>query len=58
MLPMYFVMTYLFKKRDVEPLKQRYAHNWDQVFKGNVWLVVYMVISFSLIFVFAIWAKQ
>ncbi len=58
MLPIYFFMTRLFKKSDIEPLKDKYAYNWDKVFNGNVWLVVYIIVSFSFIVVLAVWKKN
>lgn len=58
MLPIYFVMTLLFKESDIGPLKEKYDYNWDKVFKGNVWLVIYIIVSFALIFILAIWKKH
>lgn len=58
MLPIYFVVTFLFKKSDIEPLKKKYEYNWDKVFKGNVWLIVYIIASFASIFILAIWKKN
>lgn len=58
MLPIYFVMILLFKKSDIKPLKEKYEYNWDKVFKGNVWLVIYIIVSFTLIFILAIWKKH
>ncbi len=58
MLPIYFVMTLLFKKSDIEPLKVKYDYNWDKVFEGNVWLIVYIIVSFALIFILAFWKKH
>ena len=55
MLPIYLLMTQLFRKKDIEPLKENYDYNWDKVFKGNVWLVRYIILSFALIFVLASW---
>ncbi len=55
MLPIYFLMTQLFRKKDIEPLKENYDYNWDKVFKGNVWLVTYIIRSFALIFVLVSW---
>lgn len=56
-LPIYFLMTRLFRKSDIEPLKEKYGYNWDKVFNGNVLLVVYIIVSMALIFVLAIWKK-
>jgi hypothetical protein len=50
MLPIYFIMTRLFRTEDLPPLKEKYDSNRDKVFKGNIWLIVYAIISFSLIF--------
>lgn len=58
MLPIYFSMTLLFKKSDIESLKEKYDYNWDKVFKGNVWLLIYIVVSFALIFILAFWRKH
>jgi len=48
-IPLYFIMTRVFKKADIEPLKEKYDKDWDKVFKGNVWLVVYIILSMGLI---------
>jgi len=58
MLPIYFVMTRLFRKSDIEPLKEKYDYNWDKVFKANVLLVIYIIVSFALIFILAFWKKH
>jgi hypothetical protein len=58
MLPIYFLMTRAFKKSDIELLKKKYDNNWDKVFSGNVWLIIYCILSFSLIFVLAFWKKH
>lgn len=48
-IPLYLIMTRVFKKTDIEPLKEKYDKDWDRVFKGNVWLVVYIILSMGLI---------
>jgi uncharacterized membrane protein HdeD (DUF308 family) len=58
MLPIYLLMTGLFKKVDVVPLKEKYDYNWEKVFRGNVWLTVYIIISFALVIILAILKKQ
>jgi hypothetical protein len=58
MLPIYFLMTRLFKKSDIEPLKEKYDKHWDKVFSGNVWLIIYCILSFTLIIVLALWKKH
>ena len=58
MLPIYFLMTRLFKKSDIEPLKEQYDENWDKVFSGNVWLIIYCILSFTLIIMLALWKKH
>ena len=58
MLPIYLLMTRLFKKSDVGSLKEKYGRNWDKVFSGNVWLVIYMVLSFALMIVLAFLTKK
>ncbi|HYF33453.1 MAG TPA: hypothetical protein VD993_20150 [Chitinophagaceae bacterium] len=57
MLPIYVLLQLLIKKTDLEALKERYANHWDKVFNGNVWLIVYMILSFSSIFILAAWLK-
>ena len=57
MLPIYFTMTQLIKKKELEKMKDQYSYNWDKVFNWNVWLIVYMILSFSLIFILAFWSK-
>ena len=58
MLPIYFLMTRLFRKSDIESLKEKYDNNWNKVFSGNVLLVIYMVLSFTLIFILAFLTKK
>jgi len=53
MLPIFVIMMLLFKKSDIKSLKEKYDNDWDKVSSGNVWLVVYMLLSFSLIFILA-----
>jgi hypothetical protein len=55
LLPIYFLMTLLFKKSDIEPLKEKYDNNWNKVFSGNVWLIIYCISSFTLVMALAIW---
>jgi len=57
MLPIYLAMTRLFRKADIDPLREKYDYDWDKVFKGNIWLIVYIVFSFSFIFILAFWKK-
>ncbi len=33
MIPLYLLMTQLFKKKDIEMLKEKYNYNWDKVFQ-------------------------
>ncbi len=58
MLPIYLIMTRLFKKEDIAPLKEKYDYNWDKVFSGNVWLIVYSITSFALVFVLTFLKKH
>lgn len=58
MLPIFFLITQLFKKSDIVPLKEKYDNNWDKVYKGNTWLVIYIIISIALIFILAILKKN
>ncbi len=51
MLPLYFLMSNLFRKKDIGMLKAKYDYNWDKVFSGNVRLIIYKILSISLIFV-------
>ena len=54
MLPIYFLITSLFKKSDIESQKEKYHYDWDKVFRGNVWLVIYIILSFALTIFLAI----
>jgi len=58
MLPIYFIMTRLFRKKDIEPLKEKYDYNWDKVYSGNVWLIIYIIISMTLIGILVFWKKN
>lgn len=54
MLPIYLAMTFLIRKKDLVALKEEYDNNWDKVFKGNVWLVLYIIASFASVFIAAL----
>lgn len=44
-IPLYFLVSKIFKKSDVELLKEKYDYEWDKVFNANVWLIIYIIIS-------------
>ena len=54
MLPIYLAMTFLIRKKDLVAVKEEYDNNWDKVFKGNVWLVLYIIASFASVFIAAV----
>lgn len=56
-IPIYLFVTRLLKKSDIEPLKEKYDYNWDKVHSGNIWLIIYIILSMALMFVLAIWRK-
>src|SRR5689334_8862727 len=47
MIPLYLLMTLLVKKKELDQMKEQYSIGWDKIFYWNVWLVIYMVLSFS-----------
>ena len=57
LLPFYFLMTRLFKKKEIESLKEKYDYDWDKVFSGNVWLVIYVLLSFALLIILLLLKK-
>lgn len=57
MLPIYFLLTLLVKKNELQKMKEEYSYSWDKIFKWNVWFIIYIVLSFSLIFVLAALVK-
>lgn len=52
-VPIYFLMTMLVKKKELDKMKDEYSGSWDKVFKWNVWLIVYIILSFSIIILLA-----
>jgi hypothetical protein len=58
MLPLYCIMTGLFERKDIEPLREKYDYNWDKVFSGRVWLVIYFICSFALTVGLAYWKSK
>jgi hypothetical protein len=56
-LPIYFLFTALIKKKELEKMREEYAYSWNKVFNWNVWLIVYIILSFSSIFILARWMK-
>ena len=57
MIPIYLLLTLLIRKNELERMKEEYSYSWDRVFNWNVWLVVYIVLSFSLMFAMMFWVK-
>lgn len=57
LVPIYLLVTRLFKKSDIQPLKEKYDYNWDKVHSGNIWLIIYVILSMALMFAIAIWKK-
>lgn len=57
MLPIYLLMTQLVKKKQLDQMKEEYSYSWDKIFNWNVWLIVYMISSFSLIFILSFWMR-
>lgn len=57
LVPIYFLITKTFKKSDIKPLKEKYDYNWDKVFSGKVWLLVYIFLSMTSIGILAFWKK-
>jgi hypothetical protein len=51
MLPIYIIMSRLFRRKDIDVLKKKYDNNQTQIRKGNIWLIVYAIMSFALIFI-------
>jgi len=45
LIPIYLFVTKLFKKSDIERLKEKYDYNWDKVHSGNIWLIIYIILS-------------
>ena len=58
MLPIYFLVTRLFKKEDIEPLKEKYEKNWDKIFAGNIRLIIYFILSFAIVILLALWKNH
>jgi len=58
MLPIYFLMTRLFRMADIAPLKEEYDFNQSKIYRGNVLLVTYAITSLALTFVLAILRKS
>lgn len=58
MIPIALLMWRLFRKEDIPVLREKYDYDWDIVFRGNVWLLVYIISSFFLIVALAIWRSM
>jgi hypothetical protein len=58
MIPIYLALTFLIKKTDIALLKENYDNNWDKVFKSSVWLIVYFILSITLLVFLATLKKQ
>jgi hypothetical protein len=57
MIPIYFLISVVIKKKDLEDLGERYRYKWDRVFDSNVWLIVYIILSVALTFILAFLKK-
>ena len=57
LIPIYLFVTKLFKKSDIEPLKEKHDYNWNKVHSGKLWLIIYIILSMALMFILAIWRK-
>ena len=57
MLPIYLLLTAIIRKYDIDKLNEEYKYNWDKIFSGNVWLIAYITLSFSLRIILAIVMK-
>ena len=53
MIPIYLLMTRLFKKNDIHLMKEKYELNQDKISRGNISLIAYTIISFAFIFILA-----
>jgi hypothetical protein len=57
LLPIYLLVAAITKKDDIDQLSEEYKYNWDKVFNGNVFLIVYIILSFALTIILAIIMK-
>lgn len=32
-------------------LQEKYGYDWDRVFRGNAWLIIYSITSFASLFI-------
>src|SRR5437764_12715084 len=49
MLPIFLLFKRVVKKNDLEILKKEYEYNWEKLFNANIWLIVYIILSFSFL---------
>lgn len=48
-LPVYFLLTQFVKQANIEQLREKYDKDWDKVFSGRIWLLIYIICSFCLL---------
>ncbi len=54
LLPICLMMRLLIKESELKDIKEQYAYSWDKIFNANVWLIVYIVLSFSSLIILMI----
>lgn len=57
MAPIYLFLSFLIKRKELEKMVEKYDYSWDKVFNWNVWLIVYIILSFALTIFIGFWKR-
>jgi len=57
MAPIYLFLSFLIKRKELEKMVEKYTYSWDKVFNWNVWLIVYIILSFALAMFIGFWKR-
>jgi hypothetical protein len=57
-IAIFVVFSLIIKRKHMEELEERYQYEWDKIVNANVWLIVYIIMSFALIIVLALWKNH
>jgi hypothetical protein len=58
MAPIFLLLTLIIKKKELERFKQGGIYEQNAIRKGNIGLIIYVIISFALLILLAIFIKR
>ena len=58
MIPIFILISLFLRENELEELREKYSYEWDKVFDSNVWLVVYSILSVTLMIALMVWNRK